>query len=110
MTFSPGLLSSMCYISFALYFYDFIQPSTTSTIHYPSINQIFSKVEEIEDPKNKVFNETEPETLMISPVRSGLFRRSRRNDKDKHNKNRRRKDRHKKSLRYPLKKKMIDKK
>ncbi|CAH8542540.1 unnamed protein product [Schistosoma rodhaini] len=110
MTFPSGLLSFMCYISFALYFNDFIQTSMSSTIQYPSMNQIFSKVKEIEDSKNEVFNESESKTLVIHPVRSGLFRRSRRNDKDKHNKNRRRRDRHKKSLRYVSKKKVFDKK
>ncbi|CAH8554730.1 unnamed protein product [Schistosoma guineensis] len=97
-------LRLLFYISCSLYFNCFIQSTVTYTIQQSSMNRIDVKVKEIDEQnnlwKNQVQHDNESQSLMISPVRFGVWKKSKRNGKHKRNKHRRKLYRHKKILRY----------
>ncbi|VDP16616.1 unnamed protein product [Schistosoma margrebowiei] len=76
----------------------------TDTIQQSSINHIDLKVKEDKEQnnlwKNIVQHNNESQSLMISPVRPGIWKKSKRTSKYKRNKHRRKFNRHKKILHY----------
>ncbi|CAH8558303.1 unnamed protein product [Schistosoma bovis] len=97
-------LRLLFYISCSLYFNCFIQSTMTYTIQQSSMNHIDLKMKEIEEQnnlwKNQVQHDNESQSLMISPVRFGVWKKSKRNGKHKRNRHRRKLNRHKKILHY----------
>ncbi|CAI2729434.1 unnamed protein product [Schistosoma spindalis] len=98
------LLLLLFYISFLFYFHYFIQSTMTYTIEQSSVNHIYIKLKDIEEQnnlwKNKLNHENQSQLFMISPVRPGVWKKSKRNNKHKRNKNRRKLNRQKKIIRY----------
>lgn len=76
----------------------------TYTIQQSSMNRIDLKMKDIEEENNlwkkQVQHDNESQSLMISPVRFGVWKKSKRNGKHKRNRHRRKLNRHKKILHY----------
>ncbi|KAK4471699.1 hypothetical protein MN116_004550 [Schistosoma mekongi] len=77
-------------ICITLYFHSLIHTTMTSIVQRPSMDVILTKLTETDkqysQPLNRVINSNEEETLMISPVRYGIYRQRHRYRNDKHRK------------------------
>ncbi|TNN18605.1 hypothetical protein EWB00_010085 [Schistosoma japonicum] len=73
-----------------LYFHGLIHTTMMTTVQRPSMDVILAKLTETDKQYNQLLNEmitnNEKETLMIKPVRFGIYRRRNRRRNDKRHK------------------------